>query len=427
MKAFVIAPQPFFSPRGTPFSVYYRTLVMAQLGVRVDLLTYGDGADVEIPGVRIIRIPRFPWLGTVRVGPSLLKLFLDVFLMMKAIWLLLRDRYDFVHAHEEAMFFCLVLKPIFGFKLIYDMHSSLPQQLTNFSYTKSRLLIGVFEKLERTSVLTADVVITICPALARYVNGIIDDQEKHILIENSIYEKVQCVPSASTVEKLQSPNRDEADVLEQQKDRKCIVYAGTLESYQGIELLLRAFREVQSKDEKAFLIIVGGTTAQVDHYRSVAENMGLMRNCIFAGRVTQATAQYYNSLAAVLVSPRVSGTNTPLKIYEQLDSGIPLVATRISSHTQVLSEEGAFLVNPDPDDIACGILEALNSPELARHKASAAKALYRNKYSRRVYESKMRKCLSLLKPDAWEMYREPHGSGHHSSAAESSKISGNNT
>ena len=59
MKALVIAPQPFFSPRGTPFSVYYRTLIKAQLGVEVDLLTYGEGQDIDIPGVRIIRIPRF--------------------------------------------------------------------------------------------------------------------------------------------------------------------------------------------------------------------------------------------------------------------------------------------------------------------------------------------------------------------------------
>ena len=36
------------------------------------------------------------------------------------------------------------LKPLFRFRLIYDMHSSLPQQLTNFEFTKSRLLIGVF-------------------------------------------------------------------------------------------------------------------------------------------------------------------------------------------------------------------------------------------------------------------------------------------
>ena len=48
MKALVIAPQPFFTARGTPLSVYYRTLVTSELGVEVDLLTYGSGEDVEM-------------------------------------------------------------------------------------------------------------------------------------------------------------------------------------------------------------------------------------------------------------------------------------------------------------------------------------------------------------------------------------------
>src|SRR4030042_566856 len=148
MKALVVAPQPFFSPRGTPFSVYYRTLVTAGMGVRIVFLTYGEGEDVDIPNVKIIRIPRFSFLGNVKTGPSLLKLFLDIFLFIWTTAILIRNRFDVVHAHEEAGFFCRYLKPLFRFKLVYDMHSSLPQQLTNFQYTKSRFLIGVFRKLE---------------------------------------------------------------------------------------------------------------------------------------------------------------------------------------------------------------------------------------------------------------------------------------
>ncbi|HLE17386.1 MAG TPA: hypothetical protein VI728_03770, partial [Syntrophales bacterium] len=105
-KALVIAPQPFFSPRGTPFSVYYRTAVMAGKNVEIDLLTYGEGQDVDIPGVNIIRIPRFSILGNVKVGPSRLKLLLDIFLFFRAIRLLIRNEYHFVHAHEEAVFLC---------------------------------------------------------------------------------------------------------------------------------------------------------------------------------------------------------------------------------------------------------------------------------------------------------------------------------
>ena len=143
MKALVIAPQPFFTCRGTPLSVYYRTLVTAELGVPVDLLTYGEGEDIEIPGVNIIRIPHFRFLGPVKVGPSALKLFLDIFIVLWTVGLLMRNRYRFVHAHEEAVFFCWLLKPIFGFKLLYDMHSSLPEQLKNFEFSQSKLLIGL--------------------------------------------------------------------------------------------------------------------------------------------------------------------------------------------------------------------------------------------------------------------------------------------
>ena len=189
MKALVIAPQPFFTPRGTPFSVYYRTMISAELGVDIDLLTYGEGQDVDIPGIRILRISRFAFLGNVKTGPSALKLFLDVVLFLRAVWVLIRNKYDVVHAHEEAVFFCRFLKPLFGFKMIYDMHSSLPQQLTNFNFTKSKLLIGLFEKLENTAIKNSEAIITICPDLADYVDSLIGKHEKHFLIENSIFDE----------------------------------------------------------------------------------------------------------------------------------------------------------------------------------------------------------------------------------------------
>ena len=94
MRALVIVPQPFFTPRGTPLSVYYRTLVTAELGVQIDLITYGEGQDVDIPGVRIIRGPRFKIFGNVKIGPSWLKLFLDIFILFQSAALLIRNRYD---------------------------------------------------------------------------------------------------------------------------------------------------------------------------------------------------------------------------------------------------------------------------------------------------------------------------------------------
>ena len=92
MRALVVAPQPFFSPRGTPFSIYYRALIMAGQGIECDILTYGSGQDVDLPGVRIKRIPRVRFLEPIPVGPSWRKLFLDAFMVIWTIGLLLRHR-----------------------------------------------------------------------------------------------------------------------------------------------------------------------------------------------------------------------------------------------------------------------------------------------------------------------------------------------
>lgn len=400
IKALVIAPQPFFTARGTPFSVYYRTMLTAGLGVKVDLLTYGEGQDVDIPDVRIIRIPRFAQFGNVKIGPSGLKLFLDFFIVFWTLALLIRNRYDFVHAHEESVFLCRFLKPIFRFKLVYDMHSSLPQQLSNFAFTKSKLIIGVFETLEKSCIRVSDVIITICPALADYVDQLIGRQDKHLLIENSIFDEVklsQSAPNDGSTNGLTSVSEVADDAIVLPKNRPLVVYTGTLEAYQGIELLISAFAQVLTIASEAILLIVGGSPEQVKHYSDFAKQQGLGPNCIFTGRVPQTLAKYYNSLASVIVSPRISGTNTPLKIYEQLFCGVPLVATNIYSHTQVLNSDVAFLVDPEPDSMAKGLIEAMNAKDLVTTVVANAKKLYDSKYSRRVYESKIGRMLEILK------------------------------
>jgi glycosyltransferase involved in cell wall biosynthesis len=393
MRYLVISPQPFFTPRGTPFSVYYRTLILSELGANIDLLTYGQGADPDIPNVRVFRTPRFAWLGSVRTGPSMLKLFLDVFIAARAIGLLIRHRYDVVHAHEEAVFICRFLKPIFRFKLVYDMHSSLTQQLTNFDYTDSKIIHYIFKKLEDSSINAADAVITICPDLANYVSRIITDPERHYLIENSIHEPVRLKNSSSA----EIAHNWDKEPFVRPENCFLFVYAGTLESYQGIDLLLEAFRNVVAKRPDAFLLVVGGTGAQVDHYRAQVGALSLDEYCHFTGTVSQHQAHDYMRSADVLLSPRTEGTNTPLKVYQQLASGIPLVATNIFSHTQVLNDEVAFLAEPEADAFGEAMIAAMSDEQEATKRAQSAVRLYEEEYSRENYVRKLGTMLQGLR------------------------------
>jgi len=360
------------------------------------LLTYGEGQDVEIPGARIIRIPRFRLLGNVKTGPSMLKLFLDLVLFFRTIGCLVRNRYDFVHAHEEAIFFCRFLKPIFRYKLIYDMHSSLPQQLDNFNFTSSRLIKRIFRWQEDSAIAQSDAVITICPDLADYVDGMLDDRSKHVLIENSIFEPVRLLSGAQEDEQAEKNLAVVAEIRKLAESHKTVVYAGTLEHYQGIEILLESFPKVLQHCPDAYLLIIGGTDVQVAVFEKMKANLGISSACQFTGRLPQSAVLDCLASASVLVSPRSEGTNTPLKIYQQLASGKPLVATNIYSHTQVLSDDVSILVDTDAASMARGIAKALTDRDAARSVSANAQKLYDEKYSRKTYVSKMRHLLNIL-------------------------------
>ena len=142
--------------------------------------------------------------------------------------------------------------------------------------------------------------------------------------------------------------------------------------------------------------MMGGLPEQVHRFRALAVEHGLEGHCIVTGRVSPRAARNFAQRATSLVSPRDRGTNTPLKIYEQLASGVPLVATRISSHTQILNDEVCFLVEPTVDGLAQGILESLQDDRRRQQVVARALTLYHEKYSRPVYERSVRSVLNLI-------------------------------
>jgi glycosyltransferase involved in cell wall biosynthesis len=101
----------------------------------------------------------------------------------------------------------------------------------------------------------------------------------------------------------------------------------------------------------------------------------------------------------VLVSPRSTGTNTPLKIYQYLRSGRVIVATRLLTHTQVLSDRVAILTDPTAEAFACGILRAVNEPSISRQLGEEARRLADTRYTYDAYLQRTREaCAALSSP-----------------------------
>lgn len=388
MKILSIAPQPFFQPRGTPFSEYYRAKAMIELGHRVDLLTYPIGEDVDLPGLRIYRTWPVPGIRSVKIGPSISKLPLDTMIALFSLRRMLSERYDLLDCHEEAGFIGVLLSKLFGLPTLYDMHSSLPEQLSNFRFPGAGWLRGLFTVFEKLTVRNSDAVVVICPYLAEVVKRM-DPTRPCFLIENSpLSESVEPADNSQLAEL-----RARLGIIE---GATTLVYTGTFEAYQGLDLLYGAFAIAAEDDPTLRLVMVGGHDSQVHDSRQQARALGIGERVVFTGQRPPEEMPLYLGLADVLVSPRSRGKNTPLKIYSYLRSGRPIVATRLLTHTQVLDDEVAVLTEPTPDSLAQGILTASRDGELRGRLANAARIRAENEYSYTRYLERTEKMLRFF-------------------------------
>src|SRR5262249_21775418 len=137
--------------------------------------------------------------------------------------------------------------------------------------------------------------------------------------------------------------------------RPLVLYTGTFEAYQGLDLLFAAMACVNRVRPDARLVLAGGHPDQIARATEQAHAAGVAAVTIFAGERPAAEIPAYLLAADVLVSPRSRGTNTPLKIYQYLRSGKPIVATRLLTHTQVLNDRTAILTDAAPTAFADGI------------------------------------------------------------------------
>jgi glycosyltransferase involved in cell wall biosynthesis len=376
VRILMLAPEPFFEPRGTPFSEYHRIKALGELGHHVDLVTYPIGRDVELPNLRIFRSLRPPFVSKVRIGPSFTKIMLDALMLLTIARRIWSEKYDAIHSHEEMGLIGVWLAKWLRIPHLYDMHSSLPQQLSNFKYSKSASLRAIFNWMEDQMVQKSDVVITICQELQDTVveMGV---AERSLLIENVMGGDVDEPPSRSP--------QDVRAAWGIPATAPLALYTGTFETYQGVDMLIDAVAIVATRRPDARVLVVGGEPAQVDAAKARAQAVGAGAIMVFTGQQPAKEIPGFVQACDVLVSPRIRGTNTPLKIYSYLRSGKPIVATNLLTHTQVLSSEIARLAEPAAEPFAAAIVDLFDHPDERARLSAAARIVAQDKYSRESY------------------------------------------
>jgi glycosyltransferase involved in cell wall biosynthesis len=365
MRILFLAPQPFFQSRGTPIAARSLLEFLAEQGHDVDVLTYFEGDDTAIPGVRVHRIPRIPGVRNVRPGFSWQKVVCDLVMLVMAVRMAWRGRYELVHAIEESVFMAAVVKRLFRIPFVYDMDSSLAEQLVE-QKPGLRRMRALLSACEGSAVRQSLGVLTVCRTL----------QETALAYDPA--KLVAVVEDSSLVEPSTSP----VDSLRQiAGPGPLALYVGNLAPYQGIDLLLHGLVHTVKTLPDANLVLIGGAPHRIAHYEEMARDLGLTARVRFLGPRPLADLGGYLEQADVLVSPRILGTNTPMKIYSYMDSGRALLATRLATHTQILDESVAMLVEPSPEHFGEGLARLLGDESLRQILARRAKRRVQQEFS----------------------------------------------
>jgi glycosyltransferase involved in cell wall biosynthesis len=359
VKILVLAPHPFYQARGTPIAVKTVLEFLGQRGHQVDVLTYHEGVDVSIPNCRIHRIPRVPGVHNIRPGFSFKKVVCDMVMFGTCLRMMRQIRYDLVHAVEEAAFIAAVMKSLTGVPYVYDMDSSLAEQMID-AFPRLERAFPALRRFEAAAVRRSAGVLTVCAALEEVAHGHAPGTHVGRVEDTTLLPATPGI-NGSALLPIETAGRPVA------------MYVGNLEHYQGIDLLLEGFRHTLTRVPEARLVIVGGRDDDIARYARRCASLGIRPAVFFLGPRPVSLLRDLLREADVLVSPRLKGLNTPMKIYSYLDSGTAVLATRLLTHTQVLDDQTAYLVDPEPVALGTGLAALLRDPSLRQRLASQAK------------------------------------------------------
>jgi len=386
MRLLWIAPQAFYSARGTPMNVRRLAEVIAVAGHSIDLLTYGFGDDVPLPpNVRVMRAGRLPFVAHVPIGPSVVKILLDVRVFLHAARLLRsREPYDAIQGFEEGAWIAAALSRLFAVPFVYDMDSDIEVQLDESPLLRS--LVPLARRIDRAAVRDAIAVLTVC--------GTLSERVRRLAPGKPVFQ-IEDAPNVTASGDRRAARR-EVERRWQVPGGPLIVYTGNLEPYQGVDLLVRAAARVSVERSDAVVLIVGGNDSQVRKLRELAREVGVAERVVLLGERPETDMPMFLASADVLVSPRSLGTNTPLKLYAYLMSGRPVVATDRPVHTQVLTAAEAVLASATPEGLAEAILGVLRDPEHGEAIGRNAVRLVATNYSAAAFADKARAFASAI-------------------------------
>lgn len=359
----MVAACPFPANRGTPIRIQQMGEALDELGYDVHCVTYHLGNDRPVKGMKVHRTRPLDFYQDFSAGPNYVKLMLlDPLLVKRLLEVVRTHGIRIIHAHhfEGALCALAVKRLVGGVQVIYDAHTSLKDELLDYSFR----LPKIFKKVA-SDVLDA--------GIPRWSDHIITVSERlgHFIRNTGVPDsKITVIPMGVNSGEFPTIPTAEARATLGLGDEPTVLYTGNLAPFQGVDHLLRAFKMVSEQDAASRLVIVGRPTSG---YQRMVQTMGIGDRVTFAGERPFDEVRTFLAAADVVVLPRDNCVGFPLKLLNYMAAGKAIVAFEGGSGEVLEHLQNGYVV-PDgnEDAFARGILHCLHDRSLSEQIGHAA-------------------------------------------------------
>ena len=357
-KIAVVAACPFPYPRGTPIRIYRMAEALASRGHAVHVVAYHLGQSFEETPFKLHRTPPIPTYRKTSPGPSYQKIFLiDPLLAVKLYQVVRKHRVDLIHAHHyEGLIAAWPVARLTGLPLVFDVHTLLASELPQYKLNLPKAFLRwAGNLLDHTLPAQADHIVTVGDSVRKkLIEEIGLSADRVTTVYTGIEKGFGRPPSPVSVSSLRT-----------------LIYAGNLADYQGVDLMLKAFRLVLDQRPDTLLKIVSGNP--ISPYQAMIRSLRLENNLIMEN------ADYFRlpavlHTAMIALNPRPRADGILVKLLNYMAAGCAIVS--FSGSGEIIQHErtGLLVAGAEVEMFASAILRLLENPELAQKLGAAAQS-----------------------------------------------------
>lgn len=250
-----------------------------------------------------------------------------------------------LHLHDPELLPYALFFKMMGKRVIYDAHENLPKDVMSKHYLPApvrAVLAGVVDMFERGVASGLDGVVTVTPGIATRF-----PKDRTIVLRNL-------------------PLRDEfegATAASYASRRPVVLYLGGLNEIRGVREMVRAIARVDPAIGAELWLMGCFDPPQLE--AELAREPGWARTRCLGWRSREQVAEALGSarVGLLVLHPVPNHLDSlPIKLFEYMAAGIPVVASSFAAWQKVLNGSGVFVDPLDVDGVAAAMTKLLSEP-----------------------------------------------------------------